>query len=75
MTNYVPSTAEIKGAYVFDEGGDTIESAEAKREFDRWLEAVKAEVWEVAFKEARRKGEFGYYELPETWNPYRKDAR
>jgi hypothetical protein len=64
MSEYTPTTAQIKEKYV----EDTIPIDIAEVEFDRWLAGVKAKAWDqggVAGYDAGRG-------IPSVVNPYRK---
>ena len=44
MDDYTPSTEDVRESYTYFRG--TIPTVEHEAEFDRWLNEVKAEVWE-----------------------------
>ena len=44
MDDYTPTTLEVRESYTYFRG--TIPLVEHAAEFDRWLNEVKAEVWE-----------------------------
>ena len=44
MDDYTPTTLEVRESYTYFRG--TIPTVEHEAEFDRWLNEVKAEVWE-----------------------------
>ena len=71
MSSFTPNTIQVRTAYV-TEGADmpaakAYDPAEAGAEFDRWLDQVKAEVWEecsIAFEQQ------GTVQIPD--NPYKE---
>ena len=52
MSDYTPTTEEVRGAYegqlikIGDNAYQLLDEAHAKAEFDRWLAEVKAEAWQ-----------------------------
>lgn len=77
MSNYTPSTEEVRDAHqagVLCMGGDT---DEAREEFDRWLNEVKRQAWEEGFRSGhslamrRMSDEPGATGNP---NPYKEEA-
>lgn len=52
MSKYTPSTEEIRMAWTFDKASEHSEAEALKAfdEFDRWLNEVKADVWDSAMR-------------------------
>ena len=49
MSDYTPTTEEVRGRYFwYGDYGDK-EPVEIEAEFDRWLNEVKAQVWEQGY--------------------------
>ena len=72
MSDYTPTTEEVRGAYegqlikVGDNAYQLLDEAHAKAEFDRWLTEVKAEAWEEGWVSCFH----AYWHKEE--NPYRQ---
>ena len=66
MTDYTPTTEEVRARYNADEFGYSAGLNDPCPEFDRWLAEVKAQAWE----EGMLVGQDNYYGSPS--NPYRQ---
>lgn len=53
MTDYTPTTEEVRKQYVFSasviDGTSFVDPTQGEAEFDRWLSGVKAQVWEEGY--------------------------
>lgn len=65
MSEYTPSTDEVRGAWIALTYNNTPE------EFDRWLAVVKAEAWEEGKEYGERRAN---REIPSQLNPYYKET-
>jgi hypothetical protein len=73
ITPYVPTTDQVKGAYIRGMRNAFIGSAgEHAAEFDRWLQQVQADAWDEAHHATGRwaMGLMRLNDMPD--NPYRR---
>ena len=67
MSEYTPTTEEVKIKYRLSSGN----GVESPAEFDRWLDSIKAEAWREGAESAFYNPEIrGFVDYPEE-NPYR----
>ena len=73
MTDYTPTTEEVREAYVIDDECVfmTSKAQWTAEEFDRWLADVKAQAWEEGNKQAHQDID-GEWPTSYTPNPYRQ---
>ena len=77
MSDYTPTTEEVRGAFVvgcdfsnhLGAGSDDLSDASSP-EFDRWLNEVKAQVWEEGWHTGNKDSDG----LQPTVNPYREET-
>lgn len=74
MTDYIPTTEEILEEWSIG----SVDLAESKAQFDRWLEEHDRQVAEDAWHEGRSYGMYdaratNYVAFADRPNPYRKD--
>lgn len=55
MSQYTPTTESVRCAFIAD-GGWTAEDRAAM--FDKWLQEIKAQVWDDALNESHAEGEW-----------------
>lgn len=85
MSDYRPTTQEVRTSYGAAVTFPTMSLPERRRAFDRWLEQVKAEAWEEGYRqgiEDERTAEalqvnigLGGYATPNRTNPYRQETQ
>ena len=83
MTDYTPTTKQVRDGYRFDPEEDYYNPLQAGanaeragRDFDRWLEQVKAEAWEEGKRAGLRQSDWEHGDTPTMYvavNPYRKE--
>lgn len=67
MTDYTPTTDEVREYY----GYGTFENGEDIAQFDNWLQAHNAEIWEQGAQAVRdRMEEFNDRAMDDPINPY-----
>ena len=75
MSDYTPTTEEIRAAYegqlikIGENRFELIDEGLAKAEFDRWLAEVKAKAWEEGYEQHDSDN---YSGQPNSANPYRQ---
>ena len=73
MTDYTPTTPQIKGSYVQLHSGTSWVSKGLRRaEFDRWLDEIRAEAWDEGHN-AGQHNEHEYRPGRVMANPYRQE--
>lgn len=60
MTEYTPTTEEVRNDYRFSIKRPDICGKDFGFEFDRWLNEIRAEAWDAAWREIRM--------IPHWWN-------
>lgn len=61
MTEYTPTTEEVRAGYVVSATlNHTRQIGQVINEFDRWLNEIRAEAWDSAWREIRA--------IPRWWN-------
>ena len=71
MTDYTPTTKQVRDGYRYDPLDDYYNPVQAGaiaerkgRDFDRWLEQVKAEAWNEGHYASNTEWEHTYYGYP-----------
>ena len=74
MSDYTPTTEQVREQYSREQPPHIGTVSEKRAEFDRWLDAVKAEAWDEGF-DAGERDAFHLDTHPDhtcTPNPYRQ---
>jgi hypothetical protein len=74
MSDYTPTTEEMRKAYARYPGDWIRANREARKQFDRWLAEVKAQAWEEGNKQAHQDID-GEWPTSYTSNPYREGEK
>lgn len=82
MSEYTPTTDEVRDSYRYSNQRPDICGKDFGIEFDRWLEAVKAQAWDEGHSAGEENAGIGIaslltgLEAPEIEeNPYRKEQK
>lgn len=54
MTDYTPTTEQVRGQYTREQPPPIATMGEKRAEFDRWLDEIRAEAWDAAVDDAYR---------------------
>ena len=83
MSDWTPTTKQVRDGYRFDPEDDYhnplqagANAERAGRDFDRWLDEVKAEAWEEGYESAALRIPEGVWHdvaAPHPGNPYRQE--
>lgn len=73
MSEYTPTTDEVRASYSWDRVYGSDDRDESRIEFDRWLAQVKAEVWDEGFLLATRNNPNKPHPML-SYNPYREEG-
>lgn len=71
-SDYTPSTDEVRNEYI-DTANPSWLDEEIGREFDRWLQHVKAEAWNEGFESGHYVNEEESRDCGCRNNPYKKE--
>lgn len=75
MSDYRPTTQEVRTSYGAAVTFPTMSLPERRRAFDRWLEQVKAEAWDEGFADGVNHDLGDWENAPSIIkNPYRQEA-